>query len=142
MYLGNPNLGTFPRPEQLAGRPSGAVLLLHMRHTVGWSQETMAMALGLTVFSVHRWETGKTCPSPSHAVLLALAFSLPDLAVPGRWRGTEARLETPAAVRAQMAVDAPLVEQAIDRLREGRGFTGPSLLRWGMQYHAPETAAP
>ncbi|MFC1847565.1 multiprotein-bridging factor 1 family protein [Chloroflexota bacterium] len=34
------------------------------RYRKGWSQENLARHLGVSVHTVHRWETGKTIPSP------------------------------------------------------------------------------
>ncbi|MFC1918534.1 multiprotein-bridging factor 1 family protein [Chloroflexota bacterium] len=34
------------------------------RDCKGWSQENLARRLGVSLNTVHRWETGKTIPSP------------------------------------------------------------------------------
>ncbi|MFC1913758.1 multiprotein-bridging factor 1 family protein [Chloroflexota bacterium] len=34
------------------------------RDRKGWSQENLARHLGVSLHTVHRWETGKTIPSP------------------------------------------------------------------------------
>jgi transcriptional regulator with XRE-family HTH domain len=35
-----------------------------LRKTKGWTQETLARHLGVTLNTVQRWEMGKTKPSP------------------------------------------------------------------------------
>ena len=34
------------------------------RNLKGWSQENLARHLGVSLQTVHRWETGRTIPSP------------------------------------------------------------------------------
>ena len=34
------------------------------RDRKGWSQENLARHIGVSLYTVHRWETGKTIPSP------------------------------------------------------------------------------
>ena len=34
------------------------------RDRKGWSQENLARHIGVSLHTVHRWETGKTIPSP------------------------------------------------------------------------------
>lgn len=69
-------------------------------------------------------------------VVLAFLFACPELALPGRWHGPGAQLQTEADVRRALALDAALVERSMTLIAEGRGLTGPALLHWGIEHQA------
>jgi putative transcriptional regulator len=41
-----------------------AKAIKELRYRLGMTQEQLAVALGVTVSAVHRWESGKAQPSP------------------------------------------------------------------------------